>query len=47
MKIFREFFFSIFFWAIMVPRIIWSMPADIWGSKPAGLGGDRECTDST
>jgi hypothetical protein len=34
-----------YFLAIMVPRPIWSMPAKIWGSRPAGLGGDRERTN--
>jgi hypothetical protein len=47
LKFFREIFFSKFFWAITVPHPIWSMPAKIGGSRPAGLGGDRECTDST
>jgi hypothetical protein len=49
-KKFRKFFvkfFSIFFLAIGVPQPIWSMPAKILGSRPAGLGGDRDCTDST
>jgi hypothetical protein len=31
LKIFREIFFSKFFWAITVPHLIWSMPAKIWG----------------
>jgi hypothetical protein len=47
-KIFREIFFSKFFWAITVPHPIWSMPAKIFGgARPAGLGGDRERTNST
>jgi hypothetical protein len=31
----------------MVSRLIWSMPAKIWGARPASLGGDRERTNST
>jgi hypothetical protein len=46
-EIFREFFFT-FFLPNGVLRPIWSMPAKIWGgSRPAGLGGDRDCTNST
>jgi hypothetical protein len=46
-KIFHEIFSSNFFLAIGVPQPIWGMPAKIWGSRPAGLGGDRDCTNST
>jgi hypothetical protein len=43
-----KFFFN-FFLAIMVLRLIWSMLSKIWGggSRPAGLGGDEERTNST
>jgi hypothetical protein len=44
--IFREIFFLIFL-AICVPQPIWGMPAKIWGSRHAGLGGDRDCTNNT
>jgi hypothetical protein len=38
-------FFNIFL-AIGVQQPIWGIPAKIWGvSRPAGLGGDRDCTD--
>jgi hypothetical protein len=42
----RGFFFQ-FFLAILVSQPIWDMPAKIWGSRPAGMERDRECTDST
>jgi hypothetical protein len=28
--------------SIGVSQPIWGMPAKIWGSRPAGLGGDRD-----
>jgi hypothetical protein len=39
-KNFREFFFQ-FFFAIMVPRPIWSMPAMYGGARPDSLGGEE------
>jgi hypothetical protein len=51
-KKFRNFsvnFFFKFFWAISVLQPFWGMRClqKFGGSWPAGLGGDRDCTDST
>jgi hypothetical protein len=36
-----------FFLAIVVPQLIWGMPGrPFGGSRPAGLEGDRDCTNS-
>jgi hypothetical protein len=49
-KKFHEFFFSTFFLAIGVPQSAANLGyacKKIWGSRPAGIGGDRDCTNST
>jgi hypothetical protein len=35
------------FYALTLTHVIEGPPANIWGSRPAGLGGDRDCTNST
>jgi hypothetical protein len=46
-KIFREIFFSIFFWLSRFHIQFGACLRKFGGARPAGLGGDRERTDST
>jgi hypothetical protein len=47
LKIFREIFFPIFFGLSRFHIQFRACLRKFGGSRPAGLGGDRECTDST